>query len=79
MSGTLATPPPLSALPPGPISPAWWQLYRFAGDPLGLLDECHRRYGDVEREGVAGKPRRGNRRILLYGFGLISALFGTSG
>ncbi len=38
--------PPL-ALPPGPRSPAWWQLVRFAGDLLRLLDECHRRFGDA--------------------------------
>jgi cytochrome P450 len=35
------------ALPPGPRSPAWWQFVRFARDPLGLLDECHRQYGDT--------------------------------
>src|SRR5215211_1627487 len=46
-----------SALPPGPRSPAWWQLVRFAGDPLGLLDECHRRYGDAFTLRVAGNGR----------------------
>src|SRR5215211_7269417 len=46
-----------SALPPGPRSPAWWQLLRFAGDPLGLLDECHRRYGDTFTLDVAGNGR----------------------
>lgn len=34
-------------LPPGPKTPSWWQLLRFAGDPLGLIDACHRRYGDT--------------------------------
>ena len=34
--------------------PAWWQLVRFAGDPLGLLDECQRRYGDTFTLDVAG-------------------------
>ncbi len=47
----MSTPPtttcPAHVLPPGPGSPAWWQLVRFAGDPLRLLDECHRRYGDA--------------------------------
>jgi hypothetical protein len=48
MSQAIA-PPPTSAfaLPPGPMAPAWWQLVRFAGDPLGLLAECQRRYGDT--------------------------------
>jgi cytochrome P450 len=51
------TSPPASALPPGPRSPSWWQLVRFAGDPLGLLDECHRRYGDAFTLHVAGNGR----------------------
>jgi cytochrome P450 len=54
MSRTLTAPTPAPALPPGPTSPTWWQLYRFAGDPLGLLDECHRRYGDAFTLNVAG-------------------------
>src|SRR3954469_23310617 len=54
MSQALA---PMSALPPGPRSPAWWQLVRFAGDPLGLLDECRRRYGDAFTLDVAGNGR----------------------
>ena len=48
---------PASTLPPGPRAPAWWQLVRFAGDPLGLLDECHRRYGDAFTLHVAGNGR----------------------
>ncbi|APW60429.1 cytochrome P450 [Paludisphaera borealis] len=44
-------------LPPGPRSPAWWQLVRFAGDPLGLLDECHHRYGDAFTLDIAGYGR----------------------
>jgi len=51
------TSPRASALPPGPRAPAWWQLVRFAGDPLGLLDECHRRYGDAFTLHVAGNGR----------------------
>src|SRR5437764_12089857 len=57
MSSTLVVPPPLSALPPVPASPAWWQLYRFAGDPLGMLDECHRRFGDAFTLDIAGNGR----------------------
>jgi cytochrome P450 len=49
--------PPASVLPPGPQAPAWWQLVRFAGDPLGLLDECHRRYGDAFTLRIAGNGR----------------------
>jgi cytochrome P450 len=47
----------VSALPAGPRTPAWWQLVRFAGDPLRLLDECHRRYGDTFTLHVAGNGR----------------------
>jgi cytochrome P450 len=43
-----------SALPPGPRTSAWWQLVRFAGNPLGLLDECHRRFGDAFTLHIAG-------------------------
>jgi cytochrome P450 len=54
MSQTLALTP---RLPSGPGSPAWWQLVRFAGDPLGLLDECHRRFGEAFTLEVAGHGR----------------------
>ena len=55
----MAPPMPASSstLPPGPSYPAWWQLVRFAGDPLGLLDECHRRYGDTFTLRIAGNGR----------------------
>jgi cytochrome P450 len=55
MSQTMA--PPVSALPPGPRAPAWWQLVRFAGNPLGLLDECHRCFGDAFTLHIAGNGR----------------------
>src|SRR3954465_5944181 len=45
------------ALPPGPGTPAWRQLLRFAGDPLGLLDECHARHGDAFTLNIAGNGR----------------------
>jgi unspecific monooxygenase len=54
MSQTLAVPPSASTLPPGPTSPAWWQLLRFADDPLGVLDEGHRLYGDTFTLNIAG-------------------------
>lgn len=57
MSRTLASPSSVPALPPGPTSPAWRQLVRFAGDPLGLLEECHRRFGDAFTLDVAGNGR----------------------
>ena len=50
-------PPGMSALLPGPRTPSWCQLVRFAGDPLGLLDECHRRFGDTFTLRIAGNGR----------------------
>jgi cytochrome P450 len=32
-------------------------LVRFAGDPLGLLDECHARYGDAFTLNIAGNGK----------------------
>lgn len=55
MPHALASPSP--TLPKGPSAPAWWQLIRFAGNPLGLLDECHRAYGDAFTLHVAGQGR----------------------
>jgi len=45
------------ALPPGLGSPSWWQLVRFAGDPLGVLDEGHRRFGDAFTLDIAGNGK----------------------
>lgn len=49
MTQTIAPPTPATtpALPPGLKAPGWWQLVRFAGDPLGLMDEGRRRFGDA--------------------------------
>jgi cytochrome P450 len=49
--------PPAFDLPPGPRAPGWWQLIRFSGDPLGLFDECRRRYGDTFMLHLAGNGR----------------------
>jgi cytochrome P450 len=57
MSPTAAPSSPTHVLPPGPRSPAWWQLVRFAGDPLRLLDQCQSRYGDTFTLDVAGNGR----------------------
>jgi cytochrome P450 len=58
MSQTIAaTPTETLALPPGPRVPTWWQLFRFARDPLGVLEECHRRYGDAFTLHIAGDRR----------------------
>ncbi len=54
MFQTTADLPRARNLPPGPRSPSWWQLLRFAGDPLRLLDECQRRYGDAFTLKIAG-------------------------
>jgi cytochrome P450 len=48
---------PARALPPGPNSSAWWQLIRFAGDPLAVLEACHRQYGDAFTLNLAGNGR----------------------
>ena len=57
MSTTSTAPYPARLLPPGPKIPAWWQLFRFAHDPLRLLDECHNRYGDAFTLDIAGNGR----------------------
>ncbi len=44
-------------LPPGPRIGAWKQLWRFAGDPLTLLDQCHRQFGDAFTLNIAGNGR----------------------
>lgn len=44
-------------LPPGPTSPSWWQLLRFSGDPLAVLDEGRRRFGDAFTLNLAGNGR----------------------
>ena len=36
-----------AALPPGPASPSFVQTWRYARDPLPLLDECARQFGDI--------------------------------
>jgi cytochrome P450 len=57
MSGTLATLSTVAGLPTGPASPAWWQLFRFAHDPLGVLDEGRRLHGDAFTLDIAGYGR----------------------
>ena len=46
-----------SPLPPGPSSPGWWQLLGFSGDPLRVLDEAHRPFGDAFTLNIAGYGR----------------------
>jgi len=36
-----------AGLPPGPSTPAFVQTYRYARNPLPLLDECARRFGEM--------------------------------
>jgi cytochrome P450 len=57
MSQTLVSPPCAFDLPAGPTSPALWQLFRFAHNPLGLLEEGHRLHGDAFTLKVAGYGR----------------------
>src|SRR5262249_27908232 len=57
MSQIVESEPITSALPPGPSSPAWWQLWRFTHDPLRLLDEAHLLYGDAFTLTLAGRSQ----------------------
>ena len=41
-------------LPPGPRSPAVWQLLRYSHSPLPFLEGCARRYGDPFTIRIAG-------------------------
>ena len=36
-----------TTLPPGPAHSRLVQTYRYATDPLALLDECARKFGDM--------------------------------
>lgn len=36
----------MPTLPPGPSTPAVWQLLRYSKSPLSFLEECSHRYGD---------------------------------
>jgi cytochrome P450 len=49
-------------LPPGPDDSPWWQLVRFTHDPLGVLADSRRRYGDTFSLDIA---RRG--RYVMFG------------
>ena len=57
MSLTPVASSPARILPPGPSSPTWWQLVRFAGDPLRLFDECYQRFGDAFTLDLFGNGR----------------------
>jgi cytochrome P450 len=41
-------------LPPGPRSPAWWQLVRYSLWPLGFLERGRRRFGETFTTRMAG-------------------------
>ena len=44
----------VGTLPPGPATPAAWQLLRYSQSPLTFLDGCARRYGDPFTIRLAG-------------------------
>jgi cytochrome P450 len=44
----------IAPLPPGPKSPAAWQLWHYSVAPLSLLESCARRYGDPFTIRMAG-------------------------
>jgi cytochrome P450 len=54
MAGTFASESTAAGLPPGLALPAWWQLVRFAHDPLALLDLGHHLHGDAFTLNIAG-------------------------
>jgi cytochrome P450 len=43
----MASSHPVSGLPPGPSTPVVIQTYRYARDPLPLLDECAQQFGEL--------------------------------
>jgi cytochrome P450 len=46
--------PDIHPLPPGPRTPAAWQLLHYTLSPMGFLDQCQRRYGDTFTVRLAG-------------------------
>src|SRR4029077_19353528 len=42
------------ALPPGPRTPAFWQLLHYTLNPMSFLDACERRYGEAFTVRLAG-------------------------
>jgi cytochrome P450 len=47
-------PPEMPTLPPGPKSPAAWQIIRYSLYPLSFIEECARRWGDPFTIRLAG-------------------------
>ncbi len=52
----------VAPLPPGPKTPAVWQLLRYSHSPLPFLEACGRCYGDPFTIRFAGSvsPSRSN-------------------
>ena len=44
----------VSPLPPGPNTPAAWQLLHYSHSPLSFLEQCARRFGDPFTTRFAG-------------------------
>ncbi len=81
-------------LPPGPPSPAAWQLLRYSHSPLAYLEKCARSYGDPFTLRQAGygsfvmlaspdavkEVFRGDPHVLHSGEGneFLNAIVGTS-
>lgn len=49
--------PSLQTLPPGPSTPSFWQLLRYAHSPLSFLEGCARKFGDPFTVRLTGYPR----------------------
>src|SRR5207237_3006459 len=54
MNMTIAEANALTSLPPGPKSPAAWQLVHYTHSPLPFLESCASRYGDPFTMRLAG-------------------------
>jgi cytochrome P450 len=61
-------------LPPGPRLPAAFQSFRWIVDPIGWLEQCKRRYGDVFSIWLPG----GLRSVIVSDAALMKEAFGDS-
>jgi cytochrome P450 len=65
---------PIHGLPPGPSAPVAVQTYRYVRDPLPLLDECARQFGDMFTIRLLGT----GAWVFLWSPPLLKAMFTAS-
>ena len=64
----------IASLPPGPRLPRWGQQLAFSLWPLGFIEACHRRYGDVVTiTGLVDSPV-----VMLFNPELVKQVFRAS-